>query len=103
MAGTKHTAGTPGPLSVNLTTAPRQYVIKNDPVRLEGEWADIYVEFSGYFGSFGPHLFAAAPDLLAALKACREAMWADNPADGWKEIIDQAAAAIAKAEGSSHA
>lgn len=42
---------------------------------------------------------AAAPDLLAALKDCRNAMCADNPADGWLEIIQAADAAIAKAEG----
>lgn len=36
-------------------------------------------------------------DFLAALRDCRNAMYADNPADGWKEIIERADAAIAKA------
>lgn len=40
-------------------------------------------------------------DLLVALKDCRNAMYADNPADGWAEIISAADAAIAKAEGRS--
>lgn len=43
----------------------------------------------------------AFPDLLEALKDCRNAMYADNPADGWAEIISAADAAIAKAEGRS--
>lgn len=37
--------------------------------------------------------------MLEALKECRNAMHADNPADGWAEIIVAADAAIAKAEG----
>lgn len=32
--------------------------------------------------------------LRAALKDCRDAMYADNPADGWKEIVDAADAAL---------
>lgn len=37
-------------------------------------------------------------DLVAALKECVNAMHADNPADGWLEIIQNARATIAKAE-----
>jgi hypothetical protein len=40
----------------------------------------------------------AHDDLVKALMECRIAMWADNPADGWKEIIEGADAALAKAE-----
>ena len=46
-------------------------------------------------------LIAAAPDLLEALKECRAAMYADNPADGWFEIIKSADAAISKATGAA--
>jgi hypothetical protein len=46
-------------------------------------------------------LFAAAPDMLTALKDCRNALYADNSADGWKEIIDAADMVIAKADGRS--
>lgn len=34
-------------------------------------------------------------ELEGALQDCRDAMWADNPADGWKEIIENANATLA--------
>jgi hypothetical protein len=37
--------------------------------------------------------------LIAALEDCVNAMYADNPADGWKEIIDNARAALTAACG----
>lgn len=50
--------------------------------------------------------FAGIPDPAATMKEVREvvaemrnAMWADNPADGWKEIIDRADALLAKLGG----
>lgn len=35
-------------------------------------------------------------DVMAALRECRDAMYADNPADGWKEIIERADAILAQ-------
>lgn len=57
---------TPGPLAVTATGAVRQFRIFSDTrkVRAEVEWDDAYVEFAGYFGSYGPHMFSAAPDLV---------------------------------------
>jgi hypothetical protein len=43
-------------------------------------------------------LSASHAELVAALRECRNAMYADNPADGWKDIIDRADAALAKQE-----
>jgi hypothetical protein len=67
--------GHPSPMT--LTVVPcgpsGQFAIRRpNDVRLppEMEWEDYYIEFSGYFGSYGPNLFAAAPDMLAALKEC---------------------------------
>lgn len=77
-------------------TAPGQFWIEGrSPGR---HWDDQYVNFSGYYGSYGPHVFAAAPDLLAALKAI--------VSDGCMLAADvqntrQAMAAITKAEGRS--
>lgn len=39
--------------------------------------------------------------LLEALEGCRNAMRADNPADGWKEIIEAADDALSAARGKS--
>jgi len=41
---------------------PDQYWVEG---KSEGYgWRDTNVSFSGYFGSYGPHIFAAAPDAL---------------------------------------
>jgi hypothetical protein len=67
---------TPGPLRVT-SCAPEGET--RDQFRIENassfsntdgsqSWNDFYVNFSGYFGSYGPDLFAAAPELLAALQ-----------------------------------
>ena len=63
---------------------------------------DWYVNFGGYFGNINPSVFAAAPDLLAALDEClaeweRATLhyeWTDEP-----EGMVRARAAIAKAKG----
>lgn len=53
---------------------PRQFRIgntKEDDVNYKLlDWDDYYIEISGYFGNIGPHVFAAAPDLLEALEDC---------------------------------
>ena len=72
--------------------ADRQFSIEQSDYE-PGDFGKKYVSFSGYFGEAGPHVFAAAPELLEALE------WAvDNPHDDayW---ISQARAAIAKAKG----
>jgi len=60
---------TPGPLRVTaFDETSRQARVQNDHSRVKGSWDDIYVEFSGYFGSYGPHMFAMAPELLSFAK-----------------------------------
>ena len=78
---------------------------------LECIWNDIYVEFSGFFGSFGPHVFTAAPELLEACRAMIE--WDDREKDHAVDFdarmhlcrvaFDKARAAVAKAEGRAEA
>lgn len=46
----------------------RQFWIESQWQGMEGEWDDIYVDFGGYFGAYGPHMFALAPQLVEALK-----------------------------------
>jgi hypothetical protein len=98
---------TPGPLGIT-ETSPDQF-------RIEGDWEktsqdmpfdDAYVNFGGFFGSYGPHMFAAAPDLLDALKDTLRALQnavAILSAHGLQSTMadptDKARAAIAKAEG----
>lgn len=66
-------------------------------------WSGAYVSFSGYFRSHGPHVFAAAPDLLAALKMHHE--WSINNMREYSEFGEESVAyratksAIEKAEG----
>ncbi|MGQ2992749.1 hypothetical protein [Variovorax sp.] len=56
----------PGRLTVkHYSDAPHQAQIESDHRHLAGHWVDIYVDFSGFFGSYGPHMFAAAPELMA--------------------------------------
>lgn len=104
MSEAKHT---PGALSVVNTSPkyPGNFRIENNTNGLDGEWDDIYVSFSGYYGSYGPYLFAAAPELLEALKGALEWM---SSVEGYLQDAqpfkrDRATfeAAIAKAEGRS--
>ena len=66
---------TPGPLSITRKDARTQFTIESDHSKREGEWDDIYVSISGFFGSYGPHMFCAAPTLLEALKEARDELW----------------------------
>jgi len=59
---------TPGPLSVTSRSG-RQARIESDHVRAQGHWNDIYVEFSGFFGSYGAQMFAVAPEMLEVINA----------------------------------
>ena len=60
----------PGPLTVERRgdDASGQFSVKSDYFQIEGDWDDVYVHIHGYFGSYGPDLFAAAPDLEKALE-----------------------------------
>lgn len=86
---------TPGPLKCgkSLGDDGLQFTIESDWSTTEGEWNDRYVSFSGYFGSYGPHLFAAAPELLEALELILAITDRDHVA--W----DKARAAITKVKG----
>jgi len=46
--------------------ADRQFSIEQSDYE-PGDFGKKYVGFSGYFGEAGPHVFAAAPELLEAL------------------------------------
>lgn len=48
---------------------PNQAMITSNFENIEGDWGDIYVRFSGFFGHYGPEMFAAAPDLADALES----------------------------------
>jgi hypothetical protein len=73
----------------------RQYKIESDLFLDGSKFEDVYVSFGGYFGSYGPHMFAAAPMMLDALKDCRDLI-ENMPVE---ELQMQVEAAIAKAEG----
>lgn len=45
---------------------PGQYWVEGEASGRE--WEDRHVSFNGYYGSYGPNLFAAAPELLSAAK-----------------------------------
>ena len=81
------------PITVRPSTHPRQFWVEGV---IDGEtWEEQNIQFSGFFGKIGPHVFAAAPDLLEALKDARFALYGNGPGN---PKID---AAIAKAEGRS--
>lgn len=54
-------------ISVMPSTSTRQFEIRSNFHDTAGEWEDIYVDFSGFFGKFSPHTFAAAPEMLEVL------------------------------------
>lgn len=70
------------------------------------DWDQAYISISGFFGPHSPHVFAAAPDLLAALKSFVDGVDPDklNTSTDPAYVLfahkaKQALAAIAKAEG----
>ncbi|RVL48454.1 hypothetical protein CN138_08985 [Sinorhizobium meliloti] len=90
------------PLTVRLadTDDPRHFWIEG---MSEGRhFEDRYFCVSGHFGNYGPYVFAAAPDLLEALKEL-DAVGVINPTGSRKvsKAVAKLRAAIAKAEGRS--
>lgn len=95
----------------------RQFIIQPQEYEID-DFGDAYVCFSGYFGNHGPHVFAAAPELLEALElaidtgggttyngeddevgersCCGEVSYRPHRHDCW---VVKASAAIAKAKG----
>jgi hypothetical protein len=93
-----------GALTVRRTTRTDQFTIEHIPHGTEN-WDAEYVTISGHFGPYSPHLFAAAPDLLAALKSFVDGVdpaKLDTSSDPayvlFAHKAKQALAAIAKAE-----
>lgn len=64
-------------ITVRQAGEPDQFIIESNHGELDGEWRDIYVRFSGYFGHHGPHKFAQGPVLYEAL---------EDMLNGWKYI-----------------
>lgn len=96
----------PGPLHVKATGNPGQFEIASDYMRSKGDWDAVYVSFSGFFGSYGPNVFAAAPEMLEALKKALTTLQFLAPHNrypdgtvipGDSELIREIKAAIAKA------
>lgn len=83
----------PGPLTIT-DRGERQFNIESDHRNRPGNWEDIYVEFSGFFGSYGPQVFAVAPELLAFAKDIHNSAISLPP-----EVRAQLHALIAKAGG----
>ena len=59
---------------------------------------DRYVSFSGYYGSYGPEMFAAAPEMADMLKCFVD--WLD--AFGDEPDCDEIRALLAKIEGQNN-
>lgn len=73
-----------------------QHEVTNGEGLFGGEFDREYVHMSGYCGPHNPWTFAAAPELLAALKAM-----VLNDKHTYRDCHKAALAAIAKAEGRS--
>ena len=54
------------PLTVKSLPEVGQFSIDGDLKGCKIAFNEAYVSFSGYFGAYGPHVFAAAPKLLLA-------------------------------------
>ncbi len=86
---------TPGRLRIEPLSFAGQFEVTSNYLSIDGNFEDRYLNFSGYFGAYGPHMFAAAPEMLEALKDCRDLI-ENMPVE---ELLMQVEAAIAKAEG----
>lgn len=52
--------------------------ITSNYMELDGKWKDIYVSFSGYFGTFNPKVFQHAPEMFEVLKDIVEEFRSSN-------------------------
>jgi hypothetical protein len=86
---------TPGRLRIGQLSFAGQFEVTSNYLSIDGNFKDRFIHFSGYFGAYGPHMFAAAPEMLEALKDCRDLI-ENMPVE---ELLMQVEAAIAKAEG----
>lgn len=87
-----------------------QFRIDSAPYDGPGTWEECYINFIGYFGSIGPHVFAAAPELLKAAEGlgampegycfCSKDRIGDDSKTHEPECADMRAA-IAKAKGAA--
>ena len=79
--------------------ADRQFSIEQSYYEL-GDFDKKYVSFGGYFGEAGPHVFAAAPELLEALVQMLAKVRRADPNGYFDDmVILNAQHAIAKAKG----
>lgn len=80
-------------LKVRAFGETRQFAIEG--MSAGREWDERYVEFSGYFGSYGPEMFSAAPELLEALTLALP--FIDTSKSDGAKAMKLAQAAISKA------
>ena len=81
------------------TGPTRQFEVRNNFNDLVGKWEETYVNFSGYFGKHGPHVFAAATELLEALEL---ALFVRGTSDDTSEVRTKMEQAIKKAKGETN-
>ncbi len=62
-------------------------------------WEDTFVCFIGFFGGYGPQVFALAPEMLEVLEAI--AYYSDDPEADNDEIWKDIRKILAKAKGES--
>ncbi len=95
------------PLRVLATDHARQFQIENDFYEID-DFDRQYVSIGGFFGTHGPHVFAAAPELLTAVKDLlapleRASIMLEARGkkldSGAQASLDAARAAVTKAEG----
>ena len=82
---------------------PCHFSIEGDHMAYKDFRAEFFA-ISGFFGEHGPHVFAAAPDLLEALEALVDLVQPFSSGDTERysaeyEACENARAAIAKAKG----
>lgn len=83
----------PEPLGVRSASECGQFWVEGRS-SIGGDFNSGYVSFSGYFGSYGPHMFAAAPQLLEFA-----AEWLDRQGSDDNYMTAKARSAIARATG----
>lgn len=87
-----------GPLWLEETDHKEQFCINGEP---DAEHHEItYFRVSGYFGTYGPHVFLAAPQMLALLE---ELVYIEGPQPGNSEWAEKVGSLIAMAKGETNA